>query len=184
MKIYEFSVKTMEGDQLPLKTFRDKVLLIVNTACECGFTPQLEGLEFLWRKYESRGLQILAFPSDEFHQEPGSDQEIKAFCTNRYQVTFPILSKVNLNGDDACPLFCYLAEQKPFHGFNMEHPLGQKLDGILSRQDPNYAETIGIKWNFTKFIVDRHGEVIARLEPTSSPEELELYIKPLLENQC
>lgn len=183
MEIYDFKVKTPEGGELALSDFRGKVMVIVNTASECGFTPQLEELEFLWKKYASRGLMLLAFPSDEFHQEPGSDSEIQAFCSSRYGVTFPVLAKVQLSGPNACPLFSYLAQQKEFSGFSMEHPIGPKLDEKLSKQDKDYAEKPGIKWNFTKFVVDRQGKVVARLEPTAQIEELEVLVQTLVEHE-
>lgn len=183
MEIYDFEVKTPQGGTLSLRDFRGKVMVIVNTASECGFAPQLEGLEFLWKKYASRGLVVLAFPSDEFRQEPNGDEAIAPLCASRYGVSFPVLAKVKLSGGEACPLFSWLAEQKAFAGLSMDHPLGPKLDEILSRQDSGYAEKPGIKWNFTKFVVDQQGRVVARLEPTAGMEELEVLVQALLEHE-
>jgi glutathione peroxidase len=156
--IYDFSAKTLDDRDISLGDYKDKVLLIVNTASKCGFTPQYEGLESLHRKYGERGLAILGFPCNQFGaQEPGDAAEIANFCSLTYDVSFPMFAKVDVNGDNTHPLFQYLKAAKP---------------GLLG--------TEGIKWNFTKFLVDRNGEVVERYAPATKPAELEKTIEGLL----
>ena len=156
--IYDFSAKTLDGRDISLGDYKGKVLLIVNTASKCGFTPQYEGLESLHRKYGERGLAILGFPCNQFGaQEPGDAAEIANFCSLTYDVSFPMFAKVDVNGDNTHPLFQYLKAAKP---------------GLLG--------TEGIKWNFTKFLVDRNGEVVERYAPATKPAELEKTIAGLL----
>lgn len=158
MNIYDFSVKTAEGKDVSLKTYQGKVLLIVNTATGCGFTPQYDGLQDLYEKYQVQGLEILDFPCNQFaHQAPGSDEEIHSFCTGRYGITFPQFAKINVNGKDADPLYVYLKSQKK---------------GKINSS---------IKWNFTKFLVSKDGSVAERFAPTDTPQQLETYIKRELE---
>jgi glutathione peroxidase len=148
--VYDFSAVDLDGKERSLAEFRDKALLIVNVASKCGFTPQYAGLEALYRQYHTLGLEVLGFPCDQFgSQEPGSDAEIKSFCSLTYDVSFPMFSKIEVNGDGAHPLYRWLKASKP---------------GLLG--------TEGIKWNFTKFLVDRHGNVIKRFAPTDKPESL------------
>ena len=148
--VYDFEALSIDGQPLALSSQRGKVLLIVNTASACGFTPQFAGLEKLWRDYRERGLTIVGFPSNEFGgQDPGSNDEIAAFCTSKYEVSFPMMGKVQVNGDQAHPLWKWLTAQKP--GF-----LGTK----------------SIKWNFTKFLVGRDGQVIKRFAPNDSPDAI------------
>ena len=149
--IYDFTVDDIEGKPVKLDRFKGKVLLVVNTASKCGFTPQYKGLEALYRKYHDRGLEVLGFPCNQFGaQEPGSEQEIATFCQTNYDVTFPMFAKIDVNGDATAPLYRYLKHEKP---------------GLLG--------TEAIKWNFTKFLVDRHGRVVARFAPNDTPEALE-----------
>lgn len=156
MSIYDFKVKNREGKDVSLDKYKGKVLLIVNTATGCGFTPQYEGLENLYKKYNKEGLEILDFPCNQFgHQAPGSDEEIHQFCTLKYNTTFDQLAKVEVNGDKAEPLFNYLKKEKG--GF--------------------------IKWNFTKFLVSRDGKIVARFSPMTKPEKFENKIKKLLEEK-
>jgi glutathione peroxidase len=156
--ILSFSSRTLDGKPLNLADYVGKVLLVVNTASNCGFTPQYTGLEALHQKYASRGLVVLAFPCNQFGgQEPGSEAEIGAFCQKNYGVSFPVSEKVDVNGDDAHPLFKYLTKEAP---------------GLLG--------TTGIKWNFTKFLVARDGTVVERFAPTTKPEEMEAAIEALL----
>jgi len=158
MSIYEFSVKTISGLETKLEQYRGKTLLIVNVASRCGFTPQYEGLEKLYQKYQSQGLVVLGFPCNQFGaQEPGTESEIKQFCDTNYQVTFPLFSKVNVNGPEAHPLYNYLKKANP---------------GILG--------TEAIKWNFTKFLVDKNGNVVKRFAPVDKPESLEKEIRAIL----
>ena len=156
--IYDFSVKDIHGEAVSLDRYKGKVLLIVNTASKCGFTPQYKGLEALWQKYRDRGLEVLGFPCNQFGaQEPGSEDEIASFCEVNYGVTFPLFAKVDVNGDGAAPLYKHLKAAKP---------------GLLG--------TEAIKWNFTKFLVDRQGAVVARFGPNDEPAALAGDIEKLL----
>ena len=155
--IYDFTVKDAAGNDVSMERYRGKVLLIVNTATGCGFTPQYEGLETLYEKYHDRGFEILDFPCNQFgHQAPGTNEEIVEFCTLKYHTTFQTFGKIEVNGPNADPLFDYLKSQ---------------TKGLLGAN---------IKWNFTKFLVDRDGNVTARFAPTTTPEQLEAKIAPLL----
>ena len=148
--IYDFSVDDIKGKPVKLDKYKDKVLLIVNTASKCGFTPQYKGLEALYEKYHGKGLEILGFPCNQFGaQEPGTEKEIAAFCELNYGVTFPMFAKVDVNGKSAAPVFNYLKAEKP---------------GLLGSE--------AIKWNFTKFLVDRKGRVLARYAPNDTPESI------------
>ena len=148
---YDFSATTLEGDEQPLKDYKGKALLIVNVASKCGFTPQYTGLEALYRKHKDEGLVVLGFPCDQFgHQEPGDADEIRNFCSTTYDVSFPMFAKVDVNGDKAHPLYKWLKSEK---------------SGFLG--------TEGVKWNFTKFLVNREGEVIKRYAPTDTPEKID-----------
>ena len=156
--IYDFEVARLDGSTTTLAPFAGKVLLIVNTASECGFTPQYAGLEQLHRDLGARGLAVLAFPCNQFgQQEPGSAEQIAAFCETRYSVTFPVFAKIDVNGDSAHPLYRWLKHQAP---------------GVLGSER--------IKWNFTKFLLDRTGHVVERFAPTTKPEEIKSHIEPLL----
>lgn len=158
MDIYDYDIKTMDGQDKLLGDYKGKVLLIVNTASKCGFTPQYQGLEDLHRRYKDRGFIVLAFPCNQFaHQEPGSESEIQQFCTTRYDVSFPVFAKIEVNGANAHPLYQYLKDKKP---------------GVLG--------TKAIKWNFTKFLVDRSGRVVRRYAPADKPESLIGDIEQLL----
>ncbi len=155
--IYDFSARSLAGEDTPLKRFAGKVLLIVNTASACGFTPQYKGLEALQQKYGARGFSVLGFPCNQFgRQEPGSATEIGEFCSSNYAVTFPMFDKIEVNGNNAHPLYQYLRQEK---------------SGLLGS---------AIKWNFTKFLVDRSGKVIGRYAPTTTPESVAKDIEALL----
>ena len=181
MNVYDFDVKKMNGEMQAMRDYEGKVLLIVNTASKCGFTPQFEGLEKLYQAYGERGLVIVGFPCNQFAgQDPGTNEEIKEFCSLNYGVTFPMMAKVDVNGENAAPLYQYLKSQKGFKGFAMEHRIAPKLDEILSAADKDYAQNSDIKWNFTKFLVDRNGAVVERFEPTSTPEQIAPSIEKLL----
>ncbi|WP_339690023.1 glutathione peroxidase [uncultured Parasphingorhabdus sp.] len=157
MTVTDFQVKQADGSIEDLSAHKGKVLLIVNTASKCGFTPQYEGLEKLHQEYKDRGLEILAFPCNQFgHQEPGNADEIKNFCSLNYDVSFPLMEKIDVNGDGADPLWKYLKSEK---------------SGLLGSR---------IKWNFTKFLVDREGNVVARYGPAVKPEQLKSEIEALL----
>lgn len=156
--IYEFSVRSNSGETVSLDRYRGQVLLIVNVASRCGFTPQYAGLQKLYDQYKDRGFAILGFPCNQFgYQEPGTDAEIAEFCSLNYGVSFPVMSKIQVNGSDASPLYQYLKKESP---------------GLLG--------TEAIKWNFTKFLVDRHGKVVGRFAPNATPESLAATIEPLL----
>ena len=158
MSIYKYTAASLTGEEVPLETWRGRGLLIVNTASACGFTPQYAGLEALYKKYEPRGLTVLGFPCNQFGgQEPGDEAQIGAFCEKNYGVTFPMFAKVDVKGPNAHQLFQYLTHEKP---------------GILG--------TEAIKWNFTKFLIDRDGDPVARYAPQTKPEELEAPIEKLL----
>lgn len=177
MTAYDYTVRTAEGGTQQLEDYAGRVTLIVNVASKCGFTPQYEGLEKLYRDGKDRGLQLLGFPCDQFgNQEPGSDAEIQEFCSTTYGVTFPVLGKVEVNGPDAAPLYTYLrgaapGEFGPADGFLYEH---------VSKTRPEAIGTDEVKWNFTKFLVDRDGRVLRRYEPTATPEQIGADLEPLL----
>lgn len=159
MSVYAFSARTISGEEKSLSDYEGRVLLIVNTASRCGFTPQYRELQQLYVTYRNRGLEILAFPCNQFaNQEPGSEEEIQKFCETNYNVTFPLFSKVKVKGPEAHPLFKYLTEKSP---------------GVLGKE---------IKWNFTKFLVNRRGEVVKRYAPQTSPRRIAKDIEALLEN--
>jgi glutathione peroxidase len=158
MSIYDFTAETLDGQPAPLSQWKDKVVLIVNTASKCGFTPQYAGLEALYRKYQDKGLVVLGFPCNQFGaQEPGDAEEIASFCALTFDVDFPMMRKVDVNGPTAHPLYAYLKKAKK---------------GLLGSE--------GIKWNFTKFLVDRKGEVAGRFGPADAPKSLEGAIEALL----
>lgn len=156
--IYDFNLKTIDGKETTLAPYKGKVMLIVNVASKCGYTSQYDGLQALYEKYKDKGLVVLGFPCNQFaHQEPGSEEEIQNFCRVNFGVTFPMFSKINVNGDNTHPLYQYLKSQQP---------------GILG--------TEAIKWNFTKFLVDKEGKVINRFSSSTKPKELEKEIETLL----
>jgi glutathione peroxidase len=158
MTIYDFDVTTIDGELLSMAVYRGKVLLIVNVASKCGFTPQYAGLEELYRQYQADGLEVLGFPCDQFgHQEPGNEEEIRSFCTLNYEVTFPLFAKIEVNGEGAHPLYQFLKREQ---------------SGLLGSEV--------IKWNFTKFLVDRGGRVIRRYAPATTPAEIGKDIAALL----
>ena len=178
MTIYDYVVKDREDNDVEMSQFRGKLLLIVNTATGCGFTPQYKGLEELYEKYHDKGLEILDFPCNQFgNQAPGSDSEIHDFCTFKYKTQFDQLKKVDVNGENASPLFKYLKEKKGFEGFDLK---GKVLIPIVRASDPDYKNNPDIKWNFTKFLVDREGNVVERFESTITPEKIESEIKKLI----
>lgn len=179
--VYDFSVKDRKGGSVSLKEYANEVLLIVNTATKCGFTPQYEELEKLYEKYHSQGFAILDFPCNQFGQQaPGTDESIHSFCKLTYGTEFPRFKKIKVNGDDADPLYKFLKEQKGFAGWDMTHPIAPVLDKMLTEADPDYKEKRDIKWNFTKFLINKKGQVVARFEPTESIENIEKQIIELL----
>ena len=178
--LYSFKATSNAGEEVNFADYKGKVLLIVNTASKCGFTPQYDGLEALYQQYKDRGLVVVGFPCDQFgHQEPGTNDEIAEFCRVNYGVTFPLMDKSDVNGENANEIFKWLYAEKPFAGFG-DSETGKFMDQMLSRMDSDYAANRDIKWNFTKFLVDRKGHVVARFEPTVAPAELAGQIEALL----
>lgn len=179
-EIYDFKVKKRDGKDLSLKDLKEKVILIVNTATGCGFTPQYEGLEKLYKEYHDKGLEILDFPCNQFgHQAPGTDEEIHQFCTAKYKTSFDQLKKVEVNGDETEPLYVYLKKEIS----EDPEPKGMKNKIAMKAitKVPGVSKEKGfIKWNFTKFLVDKSGKVVYRFGPTDKPEEMEDKIKELL----
>lgn len=161
MTIYDFKLKNIEGREVDLQSFKNKVLLLVNVASRCGFTPQYTELEMLYKKFKNQGFEVLAFPCNQFgNQEPGSEQEIKSFCELNYKVSFPLFSKIEVNGKNTHPLYAFLKKE---------------AKGVLGSES--------IKWNFTKFLIDRQGRVVKRFSPLEKPLSLEKQILPLLSNE-
>ncbi len=166
MNIYDFNVKTQDGGEVSLSEYKGKVLLIVNTATGCGFTPQYDELQDIYDEFRDKGFEILDFPCNQFGgQASGDDEEIHSFCTGRYGITFPQFSKVDVNGENAIPLFKWLTENTKFGGFGLS-PMGVMLSGVVKKADKDYKNNGNIKWNFTKFLIDRDGNIVARFEPT------------------
>lgn len=156
--VYDFSGLNIKGEEVPLDQFKGKVMLIVNTASKCGFTPQYKGLEELYKNYKEKGLEILGFPCNQFgKQEPGNEEQITEFCELNFGVTFPLFKKIDVNGPDAHPLYKFLKNEAP---------------GLLGSE--------AIKWNFTKFLVDQNGKVVKRFAPTDTPEKIEKHVRKLL----
>lgn len=182
--VLDFTVKDRKGNDVALSSYKGKVLLIVNTATKCGFTPQYEELEALYKSYKDKGLEILDFPCNQFgNQAPGTDEEIAQFCSLNYGTEFPQFKKIEVNGPGEDPLFTFLKKEKGFEGFNLEHPIGKLLAEMMEKNDPDYASKPDIKWNFTKFLVDQEGKVIARYEPTHDIKLIEQDIAKLLEDK-
>ncbi len=176
--IYDFKVKDDAGKDVSLADYKGKVLLIVNTATRCGFTPQYTELEALYEKYHEQGLEILDFPCNQFgSQAPGTIQEIHEFCTANYDIHFPQFDKIDVNGADQHPLYAWLKAQKGFSGFDVNDQRGKMMDGMLRRQDADYDKKSDIKWNFTKFLVSRDGRVLKRYEPTDNMGGLEADVQ-------
>ena len=162
MGVYEFAAKTIDGNQQKLDAYKGKVLLVVNVASKCGFTPQYKGLEALYRKYKDKGFEVLGFPCDQFgHQEPGDEAQIKQFCETSFGASFPLFAKIEVNGAGAHPLYKWLKSEQA---------------GLLG--------TEAIKWNFTKFLVDRGGQAVKRYAPTDTPEKIDKAVEALLANRA
>jgi len=181
MKVYDFKVKDNKGNETDLSAYKGKVLLIVNTATECGFTPQYEQLQSIYSDHMNEDFVVLDFPCDQFgHQAPGTDQEIATFCSSRFGCSFPLFAKIDVNGENQEPLFAYLKEQQGFKGFDTSDKIGAFMADMLAKMDPDYASRSDIKWNFTKFLVDREGNVTARFEPTESMDVVREKVEALL----
>ena len=171
MNAYDFTVKAQDGTDVNLSDFKGKVLLIVNTATGCGFTPQYTELQEIYDEFHEKGLEILDFPCNQFgEQAPGTDDEIHTFCVGRFAISFPQYSKVDVNGENAIPLYKWLTENTTFEGF--EGPMGLIMNGVVKKMDKNYKNNGNIKWNFTKFLINKEGEIVARYEPTHSLKKI------------
>ena len=171
--VYDFEAKTIDDETVRLDKYRGKVLLVVNVASKCGFTPQYEALQALYEKHADEGLVVLGFPCDQFgHQEPGTESEIKTFCATKYAVTFPLFSKIEVNGPNAHPLYKHLRSEQA-GSFGKDVPGSDMLYNHLEKTMPEVLGTDAVKWNFTKFLVDRKGNVVKRFESAETPQAIE-----------
>lgn len=180
MNFYDYSVQDASGNDVPMKNFEGKVVLVVNTATGCGFTPQYKDLEDMYEKFHEKGFEIVDVPCNQFAgQTPGTDEEIHEFCTLKYNTKFPQMKKSEVNGENAIPLYKFLKSQKKFAGFGK----GAKallMSAMLKKIDKDYKNNSEIKWNFTKFLIDRSGNVVARFEPTEDMKNVEAEVEKLL----
>ena len=178
--VYDFTVKDMQGNEVSLADYAGKVLLVVNTATGCGFTPHYDPLEAMYKEFKDQGFEILDFPCNQFaNQAPGTEEEIHEFCTLKFGTDFPQFGKIDVNGEEAEPLFAYLAEEKPFTGFGK----GLKTAALKKFADANnkvFGDKAYIKWNFTKFLIDREGNVAARFEPTIDMKDVRAAVEEML----
>ena len=182
MSLYDYCVEKRNGEAFALDQLKGKVLLVVNTATGCGFTPQYEGLEKLYETYHDQGLEVLDFPCNQFaKQAPGSDDEIHEFCTLHYNTTFPQMKKSDVNGENELPLYTFLKSEKGFEGFG-KGAKALAMSVMLKKFDKDYKNNPTIKWNFTKFIVDREGNVVKRFEPTEDMKKVEECVASLLQS--
>lgn len=178
---YDFTAQTINGKPTTLDAYKGKLALVVNVASKCGLTPQYEGLEKLYEKYKDKDLVVLGFPCDQFgNQEPGSESEIQEFCSMNYGVSFPLFSKIDVNGPNAHPLYNFLRQQQPAEEVTPAAIESNRLYKHLSASLPENLRTDVIRWNFTKFLIGRDGKVLKRFEPMVSPDEIEKEIQPLL----
>ncbi|WP_141506569.1 glutathione peroxidase [Paenibacillus luteus] len=181
MSVYTYDLETIRGEQQSMEQYKGKVLIVVNTASKCGFTPQYTDLQKLYEQYKEQGLEILGFPSNQFgEQEPGANSDVQSFCQLNYGVTFPLFAKTDVRDDSAHPLFKHLTETAPFNGFNTDSPSGKMLNAFLSEKLPHYLEGNSVKWNFTKFLIDREGNIVKRFESTDEPLDMKADIELLL----
>ena len=179
MNIYDFTVKKQDGTEQSLADYKGKMLLVVNTATGCGFTPQYKELEEYYEEFKDQDFEILDFPCNQFAgQAPGTDDEIHQFCTLKYNTQFPQFSKIDVNGETADPLYQWLTANTKFGGFS--GPMGVAMSAMLKKIDPDYKNNGSIKWNFTKFLIDRDGEILARFEPTDKMKKVREEIKAAL----
>ena len=180
MNFYDYNVINAAGDPVSMSDFKNKVVMVVNTATGCGFTPQYKDIESMYEKYHDQGLEIIDIPCNQFAgQTPGSDKEIHDFCTLNYHTQFPQMKKSDVNGDHSLELYEYLKNQQSFKGFG-KGVKALAMNAMLKKIDKDYKSNSDIKWNFTKFIVDREGNVVARFEPTAKMSEVESLILSLL----
>ena len=176
MNLYDFKVMTRKGEEVSLDEYKGKVVLVVNTATGCGFTPQYTDLQKIYDELHDEGLEILDFPCNQFgNQAPEGDEEIHTFCTGRFGIKFPQFAKIDVNGENAIPLFKWITENTKFEGF--DGPAKLVLSPIVKKMDKDYKENGNIKWNFTKILINKEGEIVGRFEPTASMEDLKEAIK-------
>ncbi|MCR5342969.1 MAG: glutathione peroxidase [Butyrivibrio sp.] len=180
MGFYDYSVTTANGEEFSMENYKGKVVLVVNTATGCGFTPHYKDIEAMYEKFHDQGFEVLDIPCNQFAgQTPGTDDEIHEFCQLHYNTKFPQMKKSDVNGEDQLPLFKYLKEQKGFAGFG-KGPSALAMGVMLKKIDKDYKNNPDIKWNFTKFVVDRNGEVVARFEPTEKMENVAACVEKLM----
>lgn len=180
MSFYDYSVTTPKGEEISMKDYAGKVVMVVNTATGCGFTPHYKDIEDMYEKYHDQGFEVIDVPCNQFKgQAPGTDEEIHEFCQLHYNTKFPQMKKSDVNGENAIPLFKYLKSQKGFEGFD-KNPAGLLMSGLLKTIDKDYKKNPEIKWNFTKFIVDRSGNVVARFEPTADMKDVRKCVESLI----
>ena len=178
--IYDYSVPATDGTEVKLSDYQGKVMLIVNTATGCGFTPHYKPIEEMYEKYHDQGFEVIDIPCNQFAgQTPGTDEEIHEFCTLKYNTQFPQMKKSDVNGENELPLYTYLKSQKGFEGFG-KGPTALMMAGVLKKFDKDYKNNPNIKWNFTKFVVDREGNVVARFEPTADMKKVEECVAGLI----
>lgn len=179
MNAYDFTVKAQDGSEKKLSDFNGKVLLVVNTATGCGFTPQYKELQEIYSELNDKGLEILDFPCNQFgNQAPGENEEIHDFCTGRYGITFPQYAKIDVNGENAIPLYKWITSTTKFAGFN--GPMGVMMNLVVKKMDKDYKNNGNIKWNFTKILIDKEGNIVERYEPTASIADIKAKITELL----
>ena len=180
MSFYDYSVTTPKGEEISMKDYAGKVVMVVNTATGCGFTPHYKDIEDMYEKYHDQGFEVIDVPCNQFKgQAPGTDEEIHEFCQLHYNTKFPQMKKSDVNGENAIPLFKYLKSQKGFEGFG-KNPAGLLMSGLLKTIDKDYKNNSEIKWNFTKFIVDREGNVVARFESTADMKKVDHFVASLI----
>jgi len=180
--IYSFTVKDINGNAVSMSDYKGKVILVVNVASHCGLTPQYEGLEALHNKYKERGLVVIAFPCNQFFgQEPGTSEQILSFCTSRYNITFPLMEKIDVNGSKSAPIYQWLRGKAPFKGYPKEHAdFAAMLNKIHAESGSGFDTGDNIRWNFCKFLVSRNGKKVTRFEPMVTPAEMEKEIEKAL----
>jgi Glutathione peroxidase len=181
MSIFEFKADSIDGQPADLSVYRGKALLVVNTASQCAYSRQFAGLQKLYEAYRDQGFEILAFPCNQFNgKEPEDNPEVKRVCQDERGVTFPLFAKVDVRGESAHPLFSYMVRQAPFQGFDTATPDGERMDRFVRENYPEVYAGDGVKWNFTKFLIDRSGQVHARYETTVEPSDIEQTVRELL----
>ena len=180
MNVYDFTARDIQGKDTKLDAYKGQWLVVVNVASKCGLTPQYTGLEALYKKYKDKGLTVLGFPCNQFAgQEPGTEADIQQFCSTTYDVSFPLFSKIDVNGDNAHPLFKHLRAAQP-GGVDPDKIAGNRLYEYLQKNNPDSLKSDVVRWNFTKFLVDPQGSVVKRYEPDVTPEQIEADLAPRL----